>query len=100
MKTFTDYGMIMCECLFVCEETVQATKGFRLRMYCGQFIALATITVTPMGNQTTYSYDELDRLEETLDPMGKVTAYEYDKVGNVTNVTVCKWYLTPLWSSI
>jgi len=39
------------------------------------------------GIQTSYTYDELGRLETTTDGRGNTTSYTYDALGNVTSIT-------------
>ena len=38
----------------------------------------------PVGNETSYIFDALDRQIEETDPLGNITTYVYDAVGNLT----------------
>jgi RHS repeat-associated protein len=42
-----------------------------------------TLEVDPLGRQTTFEYDELDRLVRMTEPEGKVTVSSYDGNGNL-----------------
>jgi len=41
----------------------------------------------PLGNQTLYSHDPLDRLTQITNAAGGATAFGYDANGNLTSVT-------------
>jgi RHS repeat-associated protein len=47
-----------------------------------------------LGNSTTYTYDELDRLLTATDAKGGVTTYTYTDRGNVATVTDAEGYVT------
>jgi RHS repeat-associated protein len=47
-----------------------------------------------VGNSTTYSYNELNRLKQTIDAENRMTQYSYDPAGNLTNLIDPNWNTT------
>ncbi len=46
------------------------------------------------SHSTTFSYDELNRLESEADPLGNTTSYAYDAVGNRVSLTDAEGFTT------
>ncbi|MHB8770119.1 MAG: C1 family peptidase [Syntrophales bacterium] len=50
--------------------------------------SVKTQKTDPLGNTTTYFYDQKRNLTSTMEPDGSTTSYIYDTNGNVTSVTL------------
>ena len=53
-----------------------------------------TSVTDPLGYETTYDFDALDRLETATDELLGVTTYDYDDRDNLTHVTDAKGLIT------